>query len=306
MVNINNMRVKSVIQKVKDSVEWLKNQKTDMRIIIKQTRNLGDTLHITPIARHYKTLNPKCKIAFLVGNAYANVHMLNKDFDRIVPIDSKLNPQERIMIGKYMKSSITGIDKVLCPSIFPFGEVWKSHAWSWPIISHQYFSNGEIQPGKILGGGKLHAPVAREDLEFAENFVGKNKCIGLEYNSYSHPVPWNRDRFSNFIDFARKNGYICISFAGKNEGLLPNTRDGRGMSWRRTIAVLSKCHYMVGIGSGITMLAACAKPTPKILELNVSDSISMCSCGYADSQIFNNATPERVIQFINKNDGRVK
>jgi hypothetical protein len=58
---------------------------------------------------------------------------------------------------------------------------------------------------------------------------------------------------------------------------------------------------MVGIGSGITMLAACSTGNVKILEVNVSPSLTMKSCGYADSLAFNNAKPEGLIEYIRNN-----
>lgn len=72
--------------------------------------------------------------------------------------------------------------------------------------------------------------------------------------------------------------------------------DGRGLSWRKTIALLMKCKYFVGIGSGNTMLAACADT--KILEINVPDSINMKNCGYSNSVVFNNCQPKNVIEYI--------
>jgi hypothetical protein len=300
--NADNQKIKSAIEKISNAVHWLKNQDSDYKIIIKQTRNLGDTLHITPIARYYKNNYPKCKIVFVVGDLYCSVHEFNKDFDKIVAIDSKLGPQERIKIGQWMKNNINGIDKVLCPSIFPFGEVWKTHVWSWPIIAQQYFANAEIDPRRMTTY-RLNAPITDNDMKFAKNFVKDKKCIGLEYNSYSHPGPWNKNQYHKLIKKLKSIGYVCISFAGANEGLLPNTKDGRGISWRRTIAILSKCDYMIGIGSGITMLAACAMPTPKILEINVSGSISMNACGYAKSEVFVNSTPDMIFEYINKTKG---
>jgi hypothetical protein len=154
---------------VDSAVNWLNTHDSE-KILIKQTRNLGDTLHITPIARHYKTVNPNCKIAFIVGAAYRSVHELNPDFDKIYTVDHKLEPRDRIEIGNYMKN-IKGI-KTFCPSIFPFSEVWASHVWSYPEISCQYFSNAGITPPyKIQGGGKLRAPISENDQIFANGFL---------------------------------------------------------------------------------------------------------------------------------------
>lgn len=298
---MNNYNISK--KRVCDAVKWLSGHKNRTKILIKLTKNLGDTLHITPIARHYKTCNPNCVIAFAVGDAYSEVHEYNKDFDMIMPISSKLTGQERIKLGNFMVNEINGIDKILCPAIHPFGEVWKSHVWSYPQISHQYFHNGGIRPpGSIEGGGKLHAPISDEDFSYAKNFVNGQKCIGLEYNSYSHPVGWRVDKFKKFADLAKRIGYHCISFAGKNEGIIPGTVDGRGMPWRKTIGVLSLCDYVVGVGSGITMLSCCPMNKPRLIEIGVSESILMNNCGYSDNGVSFKSSddPSRVIEWIIK------
>jgi len=279
---------------IEEAVQWLKNQKDGPTILIKQTRNLGDTLHITPIARHYKLKFPDCKIAFLVGDKYAPVHQNNQDFDKIFPIPANLSPQDRIKLGNRI-IRLKGIDHTLCPSIFPFGEVWPSHKWSYEKLVHQYYHNAEIRPPeKILGGGKLHAPVSKHDQKAATKIVADRNVIAFEYNSYSHPVPWSMNTFAKLVRLLRRKGYYCMSIAGKNEGIIPGTMDARGMSWPRTVAILARCKGLIGVGSGITMLAACADPQPKIVEINVAGSISMKSCGYADSTVINNATPELI------------
>lgn len=292
--------IRDQLVKVANAIHWLKKQKTDYRILIKQTRNLGDTLHITPIARHYKTLYPNCKIAFLVGNNYVNVHECNPDFDKIFPISGRLDPQERIAIGKYMMKHKDGIQKVLCPSIFPFGEVWQTHKWCYEIISHQYRYNAEIRPPQSLqGDGMLHAPISPEDRKFANNFIKDRKCVAIEYHSYSHPVPWKPGQFARFAKLVKKHGWHTISLAGAHEGIIDGTIDGRGISWRRTIAILSRCSYLIGVGSGITMLGCCADPMPMIYEINISPSLTMRNCGYSQTSIsLSDPTPDELARKI--------
>lgn len=293
---IMHNKVSVAISVVNEAASWLKDQ-DGYKILIKQTKNLGDTLHITPIAKHYKLKYPGCKIAFIVGNKFINAHEHNKDFDKLFPIDSNLEGYERISVGQYMIDHIKDIDLVLCPSIFPFGEVWPTHTWSHPVISHQYFLNAKIDLNNMLGDKKLNVPITRDDIIFANKIINeKFKYIAIEYNSYSHPLPWSLDQFNKFISMANGIGFKCISIAGNNEGLLRNTIDGRGISWRRTVSVIKNCKYFVGIGSGNTMLAACTDT--KILEINVPDSINMKSCGYANSIIFNGCQPENLIEFI--------
>lgn len=270
----------SIINK---AIDCLRNLKGSPKILIEIYGNLGDSTNATPIAKHYKLKYPNSSIVFLTKENYLNAYELNKDFDLIFGLPSGLNPQDRIKVGEHIMKNFDDIEFKLCPSIFPYGEVWKSHAWSLPVISHQYFHNAKINLNEMLGDKKLNIPISDDDNKFADEFIKGRKCVGLEYMSYSHTPFWKYNDFRNFVVLIKNNGLESITFAGTNESLIPGTIDGRGLSWRRTVAVISKCRYMVGIGSGITMLATASRPTPSIIELGVSDSISMTACGYAAS-----------------------
>jgi ADP-heptose:LPS heptosyltransferase len=268
---------------INKAVEFLRKSNGSPKVLMKIYGNLGDSTNATAIAKHYKLKYPNCVIAFVTKNLYLNAYELNKDFDAIFGLPIGLNPQERIKNGEYITNNFNDVDFRLCPAVFPFGEVWNTHAWSLPAISHQFFSNAKIIVSEMLGDRKLNIPVSDEDLKFANEFIKNKRCIGIEYVSYSHTPFWKYTDFINFVKLMKNNGIESITFAGTNEGLIPGTMDGRGMSWRRTVATLSKCKYMIGIGSGITMLATAARPTPAIIELGVSSSISMTSCGYGTS-----------------------
>lgn len=265
------------------AVEHLRKLKGSPKILIEIYGNFGDSTNATAIARHYKLKYQNCRIVFLTKDNYINAYELNRDFDALFALPSGLSPQERIKIGDYIMSNFSDIEFKLCPSIFPYGEVWRSHKWSLPVISHQFFSNAKIDLKEMLGDKKLHIPISNDDEKFADNFINGRKCICLEYVSYSHEPFWKLNDFKDFVHLMKNNGFESITFAGPNEGIIPGTIDGRGVTWRRTVAIMARCRYMVGIGSGLTMLATAARPTPAIIELGVSDSISMTSCGYANS-----------------------
>jgi hypothetical protein len=234
-------------------------------------------------------------MAFLTESRYVEAHSYNKDYNTFL-LPNDLNPQLRIKMGKYIMS--LQCDIKLCPAIFPFGEVWNTHKWSLPTISHQYYHNAGIKLPEMLGDKKLHAPVTPEDVAFAESFIKNRRCVAFEYVSYSHTPYWQMKEFSELQKLIG-NEYTCISFASPKEPLIPKTKDGRGMPWRRTIAILSQCKFLVGIGSGVTMLAACAKPQPTIIEVGVSEAISMCGCGYANSIMLSGKTkPADVARII--------
>jgi hypothetical protein len=276
---------------IDQAVVWLRAQSGSPKILAKVSRNLGDSLHWTPIARHYRCLYPHAAIAFFTESRYSSIHCLNQDY-KTFNLPNDLNPQLRIKLGNYMKS--LKLDFVLCPAIFPFGEVWDSHKWRLPVISHQYFHNAGIKLSSMLGDRKLHAFANKEDVSFAGSFTGKRPCVAFEYVSYSHTPYWQIKEFCELRGLLSKRGITCISFASSKEPLIPKSLDGRGISWRRTLAILARCKYLVGVGSGITMLAACAKH-PKIIEVGVSEAISMCGCGYADSILLSGKSKPSVV-----------
>jgi ADP-heptose:LPS heptosyltransferase len=269
---------------IDQAVDYLRKSDKSPKILIEIYGNLGDSTNATAIVKHYKLKYPNCVIAFLTKSSYLNAYELNKDFDKIFGLPTGLNPQERIKVGQHIMG-FNDIEFKLCPSVFPYSEVWKSHVWSYPVISHQFFSNAKINLNEMLGDKKLNIPVSDEDKKFADDYLRGRKSIALEYVSYSHTPFWKFEDFKAFVKLMKNNGFELITFAGPNEDLIPGTLDGRGVSWRKTVAIIAKCKYMVGIGSGITMLATAARPTPAIIELGVSDSISMTSCGYAASHV---------------------
>jgi len=314
LMNTSNKNVHPLVTKVLNSVKtnklivamstidgavnFLRASKGSPKILIEIYGNLGDSTNATAIVKHYKLKYPNSVVAFLTKNSYVNAYELNKDFDKVFGLPSGLNPQERIKVGQYIVNNFSDIEFRLCPPVFPYGEVWKTHAWSLPVISHQFFSNAKINLDEMLGDRKLNIPVSDDDVKFANDFVGDKKCIALEYVSYSHTPFWKVDDFKTFVKLMKNNGFESITFAGPDEGLIPgSTLDGRGISWRRTVAIMAKCRYMVGIGSGITMLATAARPTPAIIELGVSDSISMTACGYALSHVLK-CGPNDVAEYI--------
>jgi hypothetical protein len=281
----NHALLSNALSTVDSAVDYLRKSSGSPKILIEIYGNFGDSTNSTAIIKHYKLKYPNSKAVFLTKNNYLNAYELNKDFDKIFGLPNGLNPQERIKIGQYIVNNFNDIEFKLCPSVFPYSEVWKSHIWSYPVISHQFFSNAKINLSEMLGDKKLNIPVSEDDNKFASDFINNRKCIALEYTSYSLTPFWSINDFIVFSSIMKNNGFSLISFAGSNEGIIPGTIDGRGMTWRRTAAIISKCRYMVGIGSGITMLATAARPTPAIIELGVSDSISMTACGYANSHV---------------------
>jgi len=287
---------------------WLKLQPHDRKIIVEQNRNLGDTLHLIPIIRHYRKLYPKAMIIFLVGSTYSGAHEYNQDLDRIYTI-KPLGVRPRIALRKELLklAAKTKDIQVISPSIFPYGEIWKELAWSHADIATQYFVNAGINKKELKGFDRsLFVNLTQADRDWAKGFVKKHKLkkFGtLEYNSYSHPTNWKIAQFVKLATELKKKGIQCVSLAGPKERPVGGTVNGTGTSWRKTVALMEHATFHVGVGSGLTMLAATVDKSkrPKIIEVAVSPSISMDACGYADSiSIRGDVSPARVIKQVCK------
>lgn len=268
------------------AIKILHKSNKPVKILVEQNRNLGDTLHLIPIIRHYRILHPDAIIMMIVAQPYENAWAYNEDLNSIITVP-KLNPQQRIAFRKELLKHESKI-KVIAPSIFPYGAVWPELAWSHKTIADQYLHNAGIKDLKPLGGRRLKINLTEHDLVWVNKFVKKHginrkNTVGFEYHSYSHQPTWRMSHFKELVDKLHRKKIKCISFAAPKESLIAGTIDLRGLSWRCTTAIMNHMGVFCGIGSGLTMVAASAETQPNIVELAVSDSITMKACGYANS-----------------------
>lgn len=280
--------------------KWLKKTGKQTTILIEQNRNLGDTLHLTPVIRHFRLKYPDAAIAFMVGRQYSGAHEFNPHVDKIFCTEI-MKPPGRIALRKHLLK-FTDITHVIAPSIFPYAAVWKELQWSYADIASQYFANSGIGVHP-QGGRKLVSQITDKDVEWARQFMRKNNlrrnrtCV-IEYNSYSGQPVWRSPEFRVFVKIMSTHNIKCISVAGKKEKSIGGSVDATGITWRQTVALMNEVEIMVGVGSGVTMLAAAAENVPHIIEIAVDDPVNMKGCGYADSTKIINPKPKVVANHI--------
>jgi hypothetical protein len=252
-------------------------------IIIKQTEHMGDTLYATPVIRHYRMKYPHAAIAFVTGHKYADVHRYNPHIDRlfVVPVNSDWR-----LAYKQKMDAFADIDIKLAPAV-AFGKWYASHQWSHPNLFDQYLCNAGITDLNPLGGRQPVAVCSNEEESWVTNFLAVNKidpnrAIALEYNSYSHGLGWTPAEFQQFCHICVNKVYV-IALAGSNEGLYVNTVDARGTSWLRSAALLNRIRGIVGVSSGMSVLASTCPRKPFIFEINVPDSISIKTMGFSSN-----------------------
>jgi len=285
---------------VGDAIKFLKHHHGSPKILVKQIRNLGDTLHLTPIIHHYRLKFPNAAIAFVVGQWYHNVHEHNPHINGLFLADHNATPQQRLALWPLVHNA-KGIDIKVIASIFPFGEVHSRNKWCHETIADQYLYNGGIPDCRPAGGRKLIVKVTDHDRKFASGVLGRKgveKLVVFEFVSYSKPPVWNKNKFALLARELKKHNIACATIAAAQEPLINGTIDLRGITWRQTVATLSQSIAMVGVGSGLTMLAAAATPQPRIIELGIANSVSMKGCGYAPSISIQSPTVEKVKRHI--------
>jgi len=285
---------------VKQAIKFLRKSAGTPKILVKQIRNLGDTLHLTPVIHHYRLKFPSAAIAFVVGQWYHNIHEYNPHINSLFLADHNADPQQRLKLWAAVMNA-RDIDIKIIASIFPFGEIHPQNRWCHTNIADQYLHNAGITDLKPLGGRQLIARTTKEDRAFAENICEKHKTrrlVVLEYVSYSKEPVWKFGMFRQLAETLRKKGVRCVSIASSTEPLVPGTIDCRGVTWRQTAAILGVSKAMVGVGSGITMIAAAAEPQPRIIELGIPPSVSMKGCGYAPSVSMDRPTMDKVVRSI--------
>lgn len=302
---VSNLRmpVRNVISThggLKTAIDFLAQSGKTPRILVKIAKNLGDTIHGQPIIRHYRNLYKNAAIVFMVEEKYKNAHEYDPNIDKIITLPNGLDNKARLELWHPLKNN-KDIDIAIIPAINPFQALYKENAWCHKNIADQYFHNANILDLKPIGGREILIKYDQADNNIAEGLtcnLDKSKLIALEYNSYSTRPVWKPQAYTSFVQLAARQGYRCISIAAKHEPLIPDTIDCRGISWRQTVALLSRVPYVIGCGSGITVLAAAARPQPKILELDIPEDVTIAGCGYAPGILLKKPTPESVIKAL--------
>lgn len=273
------------------------------KILIKIAKNLGDTLHGSPILKHYRHLHPSAAIAYMVCQNYHGVHEFNPDISPggLFLLPNDITPQERLALWPIIHN-LSGVDIKILPSINPFQAAHPQNAWCHANIADQYFHNAGIKDCQPLGGRRFIINITVDDEVWAEEFIRSraidvSKCIIFEYNSYSHHVAWKATQWMEL--FRLMPNYKFIGVAGAKEQHISGMVDARGISWRQTVALLNKVPKMVSVGSGITMLAAGAARQPQIYELGLPDSVTARACGYSNSISIQSPSPASVKNIIN-------
>jgi len=284
------------IEAVNQAIKFLRDHKGSPKILVKQIRNAGDSIHMTIPIHHYRIKYPNAAIAFIVGQWYHNIHEHNPHINGLFLADHNATPQQRLQLWPLIQNT-QDIDIKIIASIHPFGVVYPQNRWSLPCIADQYFYNAGITDLKPLGGRKPIIRITDDDRNFAKAICNRhkvNRLVIFECYSYSKTPVWDNFKFERLASILQPHGVKCMTIASSSEQAIRGTISCTGITWRQTTALLGQAKAMVGVGSGITMMAAAAEPQPRIVELGIPSSVSMNGCGYAPSISINDPTIEDV------------
>ncbi len=246
-------------------------------VVIEMLRQFGDVLHSTLVVRHLRRTRPGVSIVWAIHHRYAD-EFGAFDLKELGPhAIARLPDAPEFPKDGPLRVAWVNRAKTLPGVVQAFG--CGVHPWGWKA--------GHILDAVLLNAGisaplsvprRPWLPLTAEDAQWAETFTqahGLKKFVALEYNSYSlevSPLSW-------FADLVKQIDLPVVSFAGKNEPLLAGTVDGRGTSFRHTKMLISRASCFVGVGSGLSVLAASHGCEQPVVEL-APQQLSMAHLGY--------------------------
>ncbi len=285
---------KIVLESFEEIKRFLLSTKRKPTILIKQTEHLSENLYVTSVIRHYRIKFPQAAIVLVTGNKYAEVHRNNPHINRLFTVPNK--PEWRSDYKKKMES-LNDIDYKIAPSI-DFVQ-WPNHTHQ--FIYDQYLTNAGITDLKPLGGRMPVCVTGNVEQKWAEAFIKNNhitpeKAIALEY---SRPCGWTPKDFQKFVYLCHGLKIQVIAFASTEEATFIGSIDARGTSWLRTAALLNRLRGVVGVSSGISVLATSCQSKPFIFEINTSTPSSIMKMGLSERCVtIMNHDPEHLSRLV--------
>ncbi len=155
------------------------------------------------------------------------------------------------------------------------------HPWGWKRgnIVTAILENAGIS--KLAVQRRPWLPLTKEDLKWADAFVqthGLKRFVTLEYNSYSLATP----SLSWFANLVKHLPIRVVSIGASGDPALAGTVDARGTSFRQAKALISRSACFIGIGSGLSVVAATHGCEQPVVEMT-SPQLSMVHIGYRRS-----------------------
>lgn len=187
------------------------------KILIVGLGAFGDIINCTPIAKHYKLLNPNTKISWITRKKYNSVLFNNPNIDSLIcinednlknynhaalthiiknSIEENFKDHKIIFSSPYMSNKYDGTDRSTLLDIIK-DESSGIKEWECDFIPNIFLSDKEEQEAE----------------HFFNNLKSKNKTILVEYENFSEQTPFNLEYINSLCKKVNGLGYNII-FSG--------------------------------------------------------------------------------------------
>ncbi len=264
-------------------------------VVIEMFRQFGDILHSTLVVRHVRA-SEKVSVVWAINQKFVptfDAFVLTQLGPHAIAALPDLPPHPAdgsVRVAWVTRAkTLPGVGRAFGCGVHPWG-------WKGGSIVDAILLNAGI--GKLAVERKPWLPLAAEDLEWAEHFVqshGLGKFVTLEYISYSLAAP-SVEWFHNLV---QRIPVPVVSIAGAGDPFLPGAIDGRGITFRQAKALLRRSSCFVGIGSGLSVLAATNGCSQPVVEMTPPE-LSMPQIGYRLADLESSAIAGEKVETTNR------
>lgn len=188
------------------------------KLIIVNMGAYGDILNTTPIAKHYKTINPDIKISWLTRKKYISVLKNNKYIDKIIVAEETENTDNLKLTRDYFnffkeKNTEAKFVAPYIPLLLKTGKIQPARSSLLQIIKYETSGIDEFACDFIP-----NVFLSSYEIEEARSFFSQlkgNKKILFEYETFSQQSPFNEQYFDILCE-RLNNKNIDLIFTGLN------------------------------------------------------------------------------------------
>ena len=228
-----------------------------VRILAIKLMTLGDVILCTPILEALRKKYPEAYIAFATSEKYAELVEGNPYVDFVYKCrdyDSKINALNHYdsitsdLMKRQMWSEVYQLQLHDTLDLY----------WSGEHLLDLYADIADVKVNRE----KLHISISKEDKKFAKTEISrlknryKNKrVIAIHTTAGWEQKNWDFKKYDELVKRLSKN-YTFIQVGGKEDYKAKEVKDFRGLSIRKTAALIKECDLFIGPDSGPMHIAA--------------------------------------------------
>jgi ADP-heptose:LPS heptosyltransferase len=242
-----------------------------MKILLVNFGAFGDILNSTPIAKHYKLVDPSCHITWMTREKYKSVIKNNPYIDNILtPKESHLGLEKaggaaNVHMTFLLRDEILKLNYDKIFFVAPY--TWTLTNKEFDVNKHTLLDVIKTKVSDINDFACDFIPVinlSEEEKKEAKSFfdsLNGNKKILIEYENFSNQSPFNEKYIDKLCEFANNKNYDLI-FSGKQEPEFVKSLKQKynvnfhmyNGSFMSNAELYNLCDMFIGCCSGITCL----------------------------------------------------